>query len=100
MDSLPGGGELKTVSRGANCFEDFEGAIAFLGELLHGSKGSNICAFEPYFRTNFKRGEVVPFGVIIRLHDSGGFSKSRDGIVASGIQLGYAVGGGWIVREV
>jgi len=51
----------------------FEQAIAFFGEFLHGRKGVTVGTFEPYFRTNFKRGKVVPFGVIVRFHEVGGF---------------------------
>src|SRR6267378_199888 len=98
MYTFPCCRELKTVSGGADGFEDFEGTIAFFSKFLHGSKGSNVGAFEPYFRTNFKRGKIVPFGIIVRFHDSGGFSEGSDGIISSNIQLGCSVRGGRVVR--
>ena len=99
MNSFPGGGELKTVSGGTDRFENFKWAVAFLGEFLHGSKGSNVGAFEPYFRTNFKRGEVIPFGVKVRFHNFRSLCEGSDGIISSIIQLGCSIGSGRVVRR-
>jgi len=99
MNSFPGGWELKMVGGGPNRFEDLEWAIAFFSELLHGSKGSNVGTFEPYFRTNFKRGKVVPFGIVIRFHDTSGFSEGGNGMVPSVIQLGHLIRSGWVVQR-